>query len=147
MNHSSLRHRGFTLVEIMIVVLVVAILSALAGFAVIRIRNKVARLMVEQTLRQVYQAKETYFLNHPELLNSVPVVARTLAEEGLLRPSVVEALGSQISLEVKAGWHYTPSFYRDKAVSAAKGEMQRQAIGNVPRMFIVDRINYPASDR
>jgi prepilin-type N-terminal cleavage/methylation domain-containing protein len=52
---------GFTLVEIMTVVVIVGILSAIAVPSLIHLKNKSEEAMVMNTLRQVYDAQEIYF--------------------------------------------------------------------------------------
>ncbi len=53
---------GFTLVEIMIVVVIVGLLSALAVPAMMRVKKKSQETQALNTLRAVYDAKEAYFL-------------------------------------------------------------------------------------
>ncbi|MCX6401006.1 MAG: type II secretion system protein, partial [Propionibacteriales bacterium] len=52
---------GFTLIEIMIVVSIVTILSTLAMIVIGRVQDRAARSLIENNLRQLYQAKEYYF--------------------------------------------------------------------------------------
>lgn len=62
MNTAATRRHGFTLVEIMVVVVIVGLLSALAVPAMIHLKKKSQDTMVLNTLRQLYDAKETYFM-------------------------------------------------------------------------------------
>ncbi len=61
MKTRSACRRGFTLVEIMTVVVIVGILSAIAVPALIRVKHKSEDTMALNTLRQLYDAKEMYF--------------------------------------------------------------------------------------
>jgi prepilin-type N-terminal cleavage/methylation domain-containing protein len=56
------RVHGFTLVEIMIVVVIVGLLSALAVPAMMRVKKKSQETQALNTLRAVYDAKEAYFM-------------------------------------------------------------------------------------
>lgn len=54
--------RGFTLVEIMTVVVIVGILSALAIPALMHVKSKSQDTIALNTIRQIYDAKERFFL-------------------------------------------------------------------------------------
>jgi prepilin-type N-terminal cleavage/methylation domain-containing protein len=60
MNSPSRRRRGFTLVEIMVVVVIVGILSSLAVTGIHKVKGAATRAIVMNNLRQIYQAKEMY---------------------------------------------------------------------------------------
>ncbi len=61
MKARSSRPRGFTLVEIMTVVVIVGILSSLAVPALMRVKHKSEDTLALNTIRQLYDAKEIYF--------------------------------------------------------------------------------------
>lgn len=61
MNSLNSRVRGFTLVEIMTVVVIVGLLSAIAVPALMRVKRKSEDAIALNTLRQYYDAKELYF--------------------------------------------------------------------------------------
>jgi len=60
MNAPLRRRRGFTLVEIMIVVTIVGILSTFAIAGIHKVKGAATRAAVRNNLRQIYQAKEMY---------------------------------------------------------------------------------------
>ena len=61
MNPQKSRVRGFTLVEIMTVVVIVGLLSAIAVPALMHVKRKSEDTIALNTLRQFYDAKELYF--------------------------------------------------------------------------------------
>lgn len=62
MNPRTGRTQGFTLVEIMTVVVIVGILCAIAVPALMHVKKKSEDTLALNTLRQLYDAKELYFL-------------------------------------------------------------------------------------
>jgi len=137
MSLTSIRHqRGFTLVEIMVVCLIVGILSSLAIFTIGRIKERTVRNLIMNNLRQFYDAKEFYFA---ETGSTQPASVVTLANEGYIRESLKNAVMSHTSLEAHLGWHYSFVTNRDIPTYAYRGS--RPAAGAPPSD---DLIYYPA---
>lgn len=61
MNLQTGRTRGFTLVEIMTVVVIVGLLSAIAVPALMHVKRKSEDTLALNTIRHFYDAKELYF--------------------------------------------------------------------------------------
>ena len=97
------RRRGFTLLEVMIVVSIVFILSWLAMVVIGRIRERAARTVILNTLRQLYDAKEYYF---SETGASTPVSVRMLVHDGYVSQGVSDRIFAHTSLGVSSGWRY-----------------------------------------
>lgn len=110
--------RAFTLVEIMIVVLIVGLLSALALFAIVRVKNAATEAMVRNNLRQLYQAKEQYFADHP---NAGSVTVSVLFRNGYIRSSVNEMISGRGTPDAAKGWHYSGSLAPDLPTFAYHG--------------------------
>ncbi|MEI6106897.1 MAG: prepilin-type N-terminal cleavage/methylation domain-containing protein [Opitutae bacterium] len=84
MKARSHQTHGFTLVEIMVVVVIVGLLSALAVPALLHVKKKAQETMVINTLRQVYDAKEYYFTENGGNWVNVPgLVAKGYASKSL----------------------------------------------------------------
>lgn len=120
MNRGTLspRLRGYTLVEIMIVVLVVAILCWLATVAIGFVKNRTAHSLIQNNLRQLYQAKEFYFA---ETGTGGPVSSPTLIQAGYLSKALQSRLFSTASFETKMGWHYADQFLPGEPTYAYMG--------------------------
>lgn len=112
------RHRAFTLIEIMIVVSIVTILSWLAMMAIGRIKDRAARSLIENNLRQVYQAKEYYY---SETGSTQLASFRTLITKGYLRSSA-ETIASRQTFEGHLGWNYALLYRPGSPVYAFRGE-------------------------
>jgi prepilin-type N-terminal cleavage/methylation domain-containing protein len=100
MNPRLHRSHGFTLVEILIVVFIVGLLSALAIPAMIHVKNKSQDTMVLNTLRQLYNAKEAYFTE--DGAGKARVQLPALVAAGYASPSLVAVVQHDIGL-----WHIT----------------------------------------
>ena len=113
--NSPSNRRGFTLVEIMVVVLIVGILSVIAMFVLGKIKNVTAHSLLENNLRQLYQAKEYYFL---ESGTGGPVTANELVAQGYIKASQIFSLYQNGSMETHMGWVYDGTFYPKDPVAA-----------------------------
>jgi len=114
---SNSTQRGFTLVEIAVVLLIVGILASLAVAAIGMIKNKAAESLIENNLRQLYQAKEYYF---SESGNVQQIGVSVLANLGYLRKSQIYNLYKHGAMETHMGWHYDPFFYPGDPVGAQR---------------------------
>jgi prepilin-type N-terminal cleavage/methylation domain-containing protein len=110
--------RAFTLVEVMIVVAVVAVLSLLASFVLGRIKDKAAHVLLQNNLRQLFQAKEYYF---SETGAAGPVGVKDLIKEGYLKQSIEDRFFGSGSLETKLGWHYSRTLMPNAPTMAYRG--------------------------
>lgn len=109
---------GFTLVEIMIVVLVVGLLSLLALFVIGRIKDRAARSLIQNNLRQLFQAKAYYYA---ETGSGSAVGVGELAKLGYLKNSVRDSLLHAHSFEAHSGWHYVTTVIPDEPTVAYRG--------------------------
>jgi prepilin-type N-terminal cleavage/methylation domain-containing protein len=125
--HSGPRRHGFTLVEIMIVVGVVALLSFLAVFVIKKIKERTAHSLLQNNLKQLYQAKEYYFI---ETGAGGTVGIKQLIAGGYLKPSIEDRLFGSGSLETKMGWHYGRRFVASEPTYAYQGA--QPTAGNPP---------------
>lgn len=131
------RQSAFTLVEIMVVCLIVGILSALSLAAISRIKEKTARSVIHNNLRQYYQAKEYYYAETGTTKASSII---TLEREGYISKSLKDRLLGHASYESKMGWHYRIIFTPGMPTTAFQG---RLVTGSVPTGEV---IYYPAGE-
>lgn len=109
--------RGFTLVEIAVVLLIVGILASLAVAAIGMIKNKAAESLIENNLRQLYQAKEYYFSESGDVQQ---IGMGALANQGYLRKSQIYNLYQHGAMETHMGWHYDTFFFPGDPVGAQR---------------------------
>jgi prepilin-type N-terminal cleavage/methylation domain-containing protein len=100
MTTSIGRARGFTLVEIMIVVAIVGLLSAIAVPSFLHVKRKTQDTLVMNALRQLYDAKELYFFD--EGSGKTGASFSTLEKAGYLSQSLVATCAHDIG-----AWHTT----------------------------------------
>jgi hypothetical protein len=105
----------------MIVVSVVALLTWLAMVVIGRIQQRAALSLIENNLRQLYQAKEYYF---SETDAGLPTSIPALAAKGYLSASVKDRLMNSHSFEANKGWHYYPLLVMGAPVAAYQGTKQ-----------------------
>lgn len=121
--------RAFTLVELMVVVLIVGVLSALAIAAVSRVKEAAMQSAIRNNLRQIYQAKEHYFFINAD---QTGVLAQTLLdEEYLTRTTWAACFESPVVHGVSYQGYFTP----DDPVWAGPATVSNGAL-NVSRQII-----------
>lgn len=116
-SRTASAQRGFTLVEIAVVLLIVGILASIAVAAIGMVKNKAAESLIENNLRQLYQAKEFYY---SDTGTSNVVTFSALAKQGYLRQSQVYSLYHNGAMETHMGWHYDVMFYPGDPVGAQR---------------------------
>lgn len=132
------RSRGFTLLEIMIVVLIVGILSSLAMVVIGKLRDRTVQSLIQNNLRQLYSAKEDYYTENP---TNKPVSALVLQREGYISKRLLDALTTAHSLEASAGWRYFGVVFPSNPTVAFKGSPPTNS-GTVPSG---EAVFYPAA--
>jgi prepilin-type N-terminal cleavage/methylation domain-containing protein len=114
--------RAFTLIEIMLVTLIVAILTGLAAFVIGRIKQRAALSLIQNNLRQYYQAKEFFYTESGSgQATSITALMRTgyLTKSAGMRMMNING----DSLEGRAGWHYYPVAVPNAPVFAYRGRV------------------------
>jgi prepilin-type N-terminal cleavage/methylation domain-containing protein len=117
-SSKPVRADGFTLVEILIVVAVVGLLSLLAVVAISHIKARAAQSLIQNNLRQLYQAKVYYYT---ETGTAAPVSVNELAKQGYVKASTRDSLLNTHSFEANAGWHYVTTVVPDEPTTAYRG--------------------------
>ena len=112
------KNRGFTLLELMVVVIVVAILAALAIPSYIKQTRKARRNAAESSLQQIAVLEERYRADNSSYL--APTSTATWAQLGMSDPS-----GTYFTYTVtaSAASGVTPALY--SVTAAAKGDQAK----------------------
>jgi prepilin-type N-terminal cleavage/methylation domain-containing protein len=82
---------GFTLIELIIVVLIIAILTATAGFLFSAMRQKACTTIARYDLKKFFEAEQVYLINHNEfkgaagdIISNAPGIESTFVLESYL---------------------------------------------------------------
>lgn len=124
MNRPTAR-RAFTIIELAIVVTIVSVLTALALFVVARVKERAARSIIENNLRQLYEAKEFYYM---ESGSGQMRTIYNVRAAGHLTTSAYTRLTSASTLEAKLGWHYRQMLFPGEPVFAYRGRLGPQGV-------------------
>lgn len=65
-QHTSFRLRGFTLIELMVVILIILVLVTLAVPGLLRYRRVALAKKCVSNIRLIQHARESYFYDHPD---------------------------------------------------------------------------------
>jgi prepilin-type N-terminal cleavage/methylation domain-containing protein len=128
-----IRPRGFTLVEIMVVVTIVGILSTIAIAGIHKVKSATELAVVRNNLRQIYQAKELYFSQGEG--DQRGVMVQNLHDEGYLSDTLWVACFESPAVH---GYSYQGAFTPGASVWAAPTSDGGATVG--------DLINYPAKE-
>ncbi len=94
---------GFTLIEIMIVILIIGVLATLASFSYSSLRRRVQRVSCRENLRILQQAAVLCQTEHPELDNSDLTPGR-LYQLGYLKKMLRCPAGGQYAITQEKGY-------------------------------------------
>jgi type IV pilus assembly protein PilA len=102
MNRSSSK-KGFTLVEIMIVVVIIGLLAAMAVPAFQRVRQNSRKASMENLVRQIAGAADQYMLENGVTELSYTVLTATTAGNDYLKGNPAAQLAQRLNFSITVG--------------------------------------------
>ncbi len=122
MNLSSTNKKGFTLIELIVVMVIIGILASIALMQILDFRERSYNATLQSDLRSAYTASKQFYMDHP----NDPVTKDDLEEYGY-RPSKNVIInvddGDEVTLKITASHPGTPNDYEvDHAGRVSKKE-------------------------
>ncbi len=86
MKKSIKNRRGFTLIELMIVIVIIGLLASIVTFQYTKIRNDVRRKACQATMKRLYEAGQQYLFEHQKTPDTYhQITAKILFKSGYLK--------------------------------------------------------------